>query len=154
MPGYGTLAPDEGSGLLPWSWAEERLTTARNFWLATIGDDAQPHLTPVWGFWDGQFLWFTCAIGSRKARNLWRDPRCTVSTEDAGDPVVMEGTATVVTDMPTITKLLAAINAKYETNIGIEFADPKVNSLFRITPVRAFGLKHDDFTGSPTRWTF
>ena len=25
MPGYGLLGPDEGTGLLPWSWAEERL---------------------------------------------------------------------------------------------------------------------------------
>ena len=25
MPGYGIVGPDQGSGLLPWSWAEERL---------------------------------------------------------------------------------------------------------------------------------
>src|SRR5690606_27626478 len=24
MPGYGIVGPDEGSGLLPWSWAVER----------------------------------------------------------------------------------------------------------------------------------
>jgi hypothetical protein len=31
MPGYGILGPDEGSGLLPWSWAAERLSHARNY---------------------------------------------------------------------------------------------------------------------------
>ena len=25
MPGYGVVGPEEGSGLLPWSWAQERL---------------------------------------------------------------------------------------------------------------------------------
>ena len=31
MPGYGIRGPAEGSGLLPWSWAVERLRAARNF---------------------------------------------------------------------------------------------------------------------------
>ena len=29
MPGYGIAGPAEGSGLLHWSWAAERLTAAR-----------------------------------------------------------------------------------------------------------------------------
>lgn len=28
--GYGILGPDEGKGLLPWPWAVDRLTKARN----------------------------------------------------------------------------------------------------------------------------
>jgi len=31
MPGYGISGPEEGSGLLHWSWAAERLAMARNF---------------------------------------------------------------------------------------------------------------------------
>ena len=27
MPGYGILAADQGSGLLPWSWAADRLSS-------------------------------------------------------------------------------------------------------------------------------
>ena len=34
MPGYGTLPATEGGGLLPWSWAEERLIRSHDFWLA------------------------------------------------------------------------------------------------------------------------
>ena len=34
MPGYGIAGPAEGSGLLHWSWAAERLTAARNYWAA------------------------------------------------------------------------------------------------------------------------
>jgi hypothetical protein len=36
MPGYGLLGPDQGSGLLPWSWAEERLSASHDYWVATV----------------------------------------------------------------------------------------------------------------------
>ena len=35
MPGYGVQPATEGTGLLPWSWAEERLTAAHEYWVAT-----------------------------------------------------------------------------------------------------------------------
>ncbi len=31
MPGYGTLAANDGTGLLHWSWAEERLVASRSY---------------------------------------------------------------------------------------------------------------------------
>jgi hypothetical protein len=49
MPGYGILGPTKGSGLLPWSWAEERLTASRNYWVASSWPDGRPHSMPVWG---------------------------------------------------------------------------------------------------------
>jgi hypothetical protein len=36
----------------------------------------------------------------------------------------------------------------------MEMLDPAENSAFRVRPRWAFGLRTDDFTGSPTRWTF
>src|SRR6266702_3335537 len=82
MPGYGIAGPTEGSGLLHWSWAAERLTAARNYWVATVWPDGRPHVMPVWGMWDDSTLWFTSSTGSRKVRNLTADPRCCVTTED------------------------------------------------------------------------
>jgi hypothetical protein len=35
MPGYGVLGAAEGSGLLAWSWADERLRASHDYWLAT-----------------------------------------------------------------------------------------------------------------------
>jgi len=32
--------------------------------------------------------------------------------------------------------------------------DPAVNATIRVRPQWAFGLVHDDFAGSPTRWRF
>ena len=53
---------------------------------------------PVWGVWLDGRLWFSSGLRSRKARNLAADPRCTLTTDDARDPVVVEGTAERVTD--------------------------------------------------------
>ena len=153
-PGYGLLPAREGSGLLHWSWGEERLAASRNYWLATAWPDGRPHVMPIWGMWNDDALWFSTSNGSRKARNLMSDPRCVVTTEDAETPVVMEGMATLVTDPESLAGILVWENKKYETDYPIETLDPKVNSCFRITPVWAFGIRHDDFTGSPTRWDF
>jgi PPOX class probable F420-dependent enzyme len=154
MPGYGTKSPDEGSGLLPWSWAEEILSASPNYWVTTLGPDGSPHSTPVWGVWDGGAVWFSCAVGSRKARNLRADPRCCLSTERADNPVVIEGLARLFTDPGHIAGWIELANVKYSAEMPIEFLDPSRNALFEVKPVWAFALKHDDFEGSPTRWTF
>jgi PPOX class probable F420-dependent enzyme len=153
MPGYGIVDADQGSGLLPWSWAEQRLASARNYWLATVRPDGRPHAMPVWGVWLDRCLWFSSSLGSRKIRNLRGNPNCVATTEHADDPVVLEGTAEIVTDAAPIAAFLAASNAKYEVDYGIDFLDPAVNATVRIRPRRVFALRHDDFTGSPTRWT-
>jgi len=154
MPGYGILGPDEGTGLLPWSWAEERLTTSHDYWVATVWPDGRPHLMPVWGMWHDGCLWFSSSGSSRKTRNLLADGRCTVSTDNALQPVVFEGTAELVDDLEVLARVLDLENTKYRTDYGIDMLDPAVNACFRIRPRWAFGLAEGDFTGSPTRWTF
>jgi PPOX class probable F420-dependent enzyme len=152
MPGYGTSAGPEG--LLSWDWAIERLTTSRNYWLSSRDPEGRPHLMPVWGMWLDESLWFSSANASRKARNLRRDPRCSMSTENPLEPVVLEGVAEVISDEADLLRLLTAENAKYETEYGPEMVDPAQNTCFRIRPRRVLGLDLADFEGSPTRWTF
>jgi PPOX class probable F420-dependent enzyme len=152
MPGYGIKGPDEGSGLLPWSWAAERLEASRNYWVATVWPDGRPHTMPVWGVWDGEALWFSSGLRSRKTRNLVTDARCVVTTEDANEPVVVEGSAAIVADRDAIVRFVDLMNAKYEAGMTVDFLDPAVNATIRVRPLWAFGIAHDDFTGSPTRW--
>jgi pyridoxine/pyridoxamine 5'-phosphate oxidase len=154
MPGYGVLPAAEGTGLLAWAEAERRLTVSHDYWCATVRPDGAPHVMPVWGVWLDGRLWFSSGLRSRKARNLAVDPRCTLTTDDALDPVVVEGTAERITDADRIAAFVAAVNAKYDAGITVEFQDPAVNGTFAVRPVRAFALTHGDFTGSPTRWTF
>jgi len=184
MPGYGVAPADEGAGLLPWSWAEDRLIRSHDYWLATVWPDGRPHVMPVWAVWfavgtvrrasgdeersgvpdarsrrggAGEVsgtLWFSSSVPSRKARNLRADPRCVMTTDDALEPVVVDGTADVVTDVGDIATFLAASNAKYQTDFGIDFLDPAVNATFRVASDTVFSLSEDDFTGTPTRWHF
>jgi PPOX class probable F420-dependent enzyme len=152
MPGYGIAGPE--AGMLPWSWAEERLISSRTFWLATRWPDGRPHVMPVWAMWHARRVLFSSSKRSRKAQNLANDPRCAVTTEDPRNLVMVEGVAELITRRDELEAFLAAENAKYGTSYGFEMVDPAVNSCFRMTPTWAFGLQADDFTGSPTRWTF
>ena len=152
MPGYGIRPPDEGTGLLPWSWAVQRLTRSHDYWVATVRPDGAPHVMPVWGVWRDDALWFSSSRGSRKARNVERDPRCTLTTDDAQEPVVLEGTAERVIDRGRLAAFLDAVNLKYRSSIEADFLDPERNGTFRVVPARAFGLTEADFDGSPTMW--
>jgi nitroimidazol reductase NimA-like FMN-containing flavoprotein (pyridoxamine 5'-phosphate oxidase superfamily) len=154
MPSYGLAGPDEGRGLLPWSWAVERLEKSRDYWLATTRPDGRPHLMPVWGVWRDDALWFGSAIDARKTLNLFANPNCSVATDDAEEPVVIEGQVERVVDMDELRRALAAENAKYETEIGESMIDPEHHAWFRLAPALAFGLEEVNFLDSPTRWRF
>lgn len=154
MPGYGVLGPSEGTGLLPWSWAEERLTSSHDYWVTTVWPGRGPHLMPVWGVWHQGAVWFSSSVESRKIRNLERSPRCSVATDDPQEPVVMEGEARIVTDLDAIAAFARRINGKYDTNYDVGFYDPAANATVEVRPAWAMALTEEDFTGSPTRWTF
>jgi hypothetical protein len=152
MPGYGIVGPDEGSGLLPWSWAEERLAASLDYWVATVWPDGRPHVVPVWGIWHDRALVFSCSRASRKARNLAHDPRCVVTTADPLEPVIVEGVAAPLTDETAITRFAAAINDKHRVEYPVDFYTSADNACFRVEARSAIGLAESDFTGSPTRW--
>lgn len=68
--------------------------------------------------------------------------------------MIVEGIAEIIRDLEAIGAFLERMNLKYGTSYEPNFLDPEVNATFRITPEVVFGLSEDDFTGSPTRWTF
>ncbi len=152
MPGYGVAGPAAGSGLLSWAWAEERLARSHDYWLATVGADGSPHLMPVWAMWLDGALFFSSSNGSRKTRNLLGDGRCSLSTDNAAQPVVVFGIAEVITDLAVLRAMLDAENAKYSTSYSMQTLDPAENTCFKVRPVKVIALDTDDFTGSPTRW--
>jgi PPOX class probable F420-dependent enzyme len=154
MPGYGIQGPHEGSGLLPWSWAVERLRAARNFWVCTVRPDGRPHAMPVWGAWSGEALLFSSAVPSRKMVNLRGNPQVVVTTEETENPVVIEGRAEIVTEQRELQRFIDLVNSKYATRYRVDFLDPEVNATVAVRPQSVFGLRQGDFTGSPTRWSF
>ena len=154
MPGYGVKGAEEGGGLLPWAWAEGRLVRSLYYWVATLKPDGRPHVMPVWGAWNQGAFWFSGSRGSRKILNIKQNSACTVTTDNAREPVVVEGTAEFVDNRALLAIFLNRINTKYRTSYTLDFLDPEVNACVKVRPSRVFGLEEENFTGSPTRWDF
>jgi hypothetical protein len=115
-----TINLGESDGLPPVDWdsvvqrldagsapAPEALNS-RTTWLSTVNEDGSPHLTAVGAVWlDGTF-WFQTGRGTRKGRNVARDPRCSVAVSIRDADVVFEGDAARVTDRAEIARIAKA----------------------------------------------
>lgn len=78
---------------------------ARTTWLSTINEDGSPHVTAVGALWlDGKF-WFQTGAGTRKGRNVARDPRCSIAVSIRDADVVIEGEAARVTDRGIVARI-------------------------------------------------
>jgi len=157
-PGYGF--PEGSKGLLPWSWAEQRLKRSHNYWVTTIKPttgkpDGSPHTMVVWGLWqDGRFL-FSTGSQSRKARNLALNPNCVVSTEHAQEAVIVEGVAEIA-DVAARRKLIPAYEKKYKFDLSTMKDDllSMKEPVFAVRPRVVFALWEKHFQGKSTRWKF
>ncbi len=96
---------------LPWKWATERLTRARNYWIATTRPNGQPHSRPVWGVWLDDTFYFS--TGSLAAQNLASNPAITVHLESGSEVVIIEGVAEQITDVSLLEQVIGMYNAKY-----------------------------------------
>jgi hypothetical protein len=152
-PGYGF--PKTSKGLLPWTWAEQRLKKSHNYWITTVKPDGSPHTMVVWGLWqDGRFL-FSTGGGSRKARNLSRKKNCVVCTEHAHEAVIVEGVAKIA-DIAARRKLLPAYEKKYKFDMSKMKEDilSMKEPVFAVRPHVVFGLWEKFFQSKSTRWKF
>jgi len=70
---------------------------------------------PVWGVWIDDALWFSSSRASRKARNLAVQPYCAITTDNAYEPVVIEGEAELIRHPAAIATFVARTNRKYRT---------------------------------------
>jgi hypothetical protein len=151
MPGYGIADADKGQGLLPWSWANERLKKARTYWIATTRKDGTPHMMPVWGVWLDECFCFSTGSQSRKARNLAGNPRCTIACEVGEDQILVEGVAEVIVGSELNRRFTAEYGPKYHWDQ--EDLDEPV---YAVRPNAVFGFTTADgaFTSTATRWLF
>jgi hypothetical protein len=155
MPGYGILDADSGRGLLPWSWAVERLSKSRNYWIASTWPDGRPHCVPVWGVWLDDGFYFSSGERSRKARNLAANPRVVVCPENGDEAISLEGVAETVADAETIARFIAAYNPKYNWDLTPETVRT-LGLVFAVRPrkVLAFNDAPGEFQTTATRWEF
>jgi PPOX class probable F420-dependent enzyme len=78
------------------------LLDGRNFaTVATLNADGGPHTSAVWITRDGDTVLFSVTAARRKARNLARDPRISITVFDTANPyraMDIAGTAELVAD--------------------------------------------------------
>jgi PPOX class probable F420-dependent enzyme len=144
--GYGISASDDG--LLPWSWAEERLAASRNYWVVTADSSGGPHAMPVWGLWIDGAVVFSTSPESRKGRNLARDPRVVIHLESGDEVVVLEGD---VERTPLGDRLADAYEEKYQYRP--EPGSPE-GLWYRLAPRVAYAWVERDYPKTATRFSF
>ena len=161
MPGYGV--PDDPEGLLPWSWAEERLTACRNYWVVTADAAGRPHSMPVWGVWSAEHsvFWFSSSPDARKVRNLAENPQMVVTTDDSKEVVSVEGRARRLPG-EQIEHMARAWAAKYGDEVDADSPESiaemvefiRANAVYEMVPERAFGMIEtpEDFSRRATKW--
>ena len=112
---------------------------------------AQPHVTPVWFEWDGEALYISAFVSTRKGREVSRNPRISVLI-DLDKPtraVLLEGTAEVLSDPAVVAPLAESIYARYVGAEGVKEAtyqswvyDPE-NRIIKLKPERVFTWSWD-----------
>ena len=158
-----------GDAPIPWSRALDELedlstnNTHKTFWLATVRPDGRPHIAGVGALWVDGKLYFTSGAGTRKSRNLAENPNCTISVTLPTLDLVVEGTASRVTDQATLQRIAEryaaqgwpasasddALTAAYSA----PSAGPPPWNLYVVTPVTAVGVATAEPYGA-TRWRF
>ncbi len=152
-PGYGF--PKGTKGLLPWSWAEQRLKKSHNYWITTVKPDGSPHTMVVWGLWQDGRLIFSTGKTSVKARNLAHNAHCVVCTEHAHEAIIVEGIAEIA-DVVARRKMIPTYERKYKFDLS-KMKDDMLNMkepVFAVRPCTVFGLREKHFQSKSTRWQF
>jgi hypothetical protein len=103
----------------------------------------------VWGVWCSDSFFFSTGAASQKARNIQKNPRCTVSTEGAVEAVIVEGIATLHAVDATLLKEVAT---RYESKYALGY--PADSHVYQVQPEVVFGFIENasEFRGAATRW--
>ena len=147
--GYGV--PEGEEGMLPWSWATERLERSRNYWISTSRPDGRPHAMPVWGIWLDNAVFFGSGRDSAKSRNLAANPAIVVHLESGDETVIVEGVAEPLLDKELERRVDEVYGAKYDfTPDSSGDTDP----WFVVRPKRVYAWTEHGFPGSATEFLF
>jgi len=112
----------------------------------------------VWGVWDDDDLrfMFSCALTSRKARNIAANPRVVFTAADTVECISIEGSAAAITDPARVKSWVDRYVAKYGgEQPGLAEFLPQ-NAMFEVTPKVAFAVieREAEFATRATRWRF
>ena len=115
--------------------------------IATAGADMQPHVVPIWFWWDGESMYIETGPGFRKARNLAENPRCAVIVDETQGGlrfwgIFMTGKVELITEPADwVRDIVRRIYLRYLGTEGILASTPQkmINSehvIIKFTPSR------------------
>jgi PPOX class probable F420-dependent enzyme len=154
----GYISPDILEELLPWDHARERLEAAKVYWIASVRPNGRPHVSPVWGIWLDERLFFDGSPETRRMRNIAANPAIAVHLDSRGDGaevVTLEGEARELkTPERTLTeRIAAAYAAKYVAERYAPSPDTWDNGGLYVMPPTIV-IAWTNFQKNPTRWRF
>ena len=171
------LAQHEGLPAIEWSNVESQIAdllmhddpqspNRSTFWLTTLNADGTPHVTSVGALWHAGSCWFQTGDRTRKAKNVARDPRCSISVATKGFDVMVAGEAERVAD-PKIVAEIAELWAnsgwpaepdQSGTGITAPFNAPTLGPppwhVYEIKPVTATAVGTTSEMPGSMRWRF
>jgi len=119
-----------------------RLKRELIIWIATVGRDGQPHVVPVWFWWDGEsFLIY--AVPGQKVRDIQANPNVALhlNSDPVGDDVLrIDGKAKIDPKHPPANKVPGYLRKYREHIVGIgmtpqAFSD-QYHHAIRVRPTR------------------
>ena len=117
LEGYGF--PEDAGALLPWSHVSGRLAEARNYWVCTVSSKlSRAHARPIWGIWVDETLFFGGGPHTAWSRNLRANPLVSIHLEDGNEAVILEGSASLISDDNLMNRLDDVYEAKYDIRHG------------------------------------
>lgn len=108
----------------------------------------QPHVVPVWFYWDGECIWISAFSSTRKVKDLRQNLNCAVLIEPASpaeglQAVLFEGTAELIAEpREQVVEVSGRIYARYADPAGTLTeemrawtVDPE-NTIIKLKPAR------------------
>jgi hypothetical protein len=156
-----------GNAEIPWSRPHDLLAAPPPDWypcfLCTVRPDGRPHAAGIGTHWHDGDLYIVSGSGTRKSRNLAENPACTLAISLKGLDLVLEGTATRVTDRETLETMAGVYRQggwpaevegeAFTAPYSAPSAGPPPWDLYRFTFHTAFGVAGAEPHGA-TRWRF
>lgn len=134
--------------------AWERLAAAHTGILTTLRRDGRPVPLPIWFVVLDRRIYLSTPAASRKATRIRRDARASLLVESGESwvelsAVLVQGTATVVTDPPKQARAAEALTVKYDGHARPDDRLPEAVRDFYAVERAVIRLDPD---GEPTSW--
>ena len=106
--------------------------------VATVLPDGAPHVVPVWIGLEGGRVAFLTGAGSRKARNLARDPRIVLSIVDRENPARMAHVRGRVVERVEGDRAWAFVDRLAQEYLGVPYPRGEERVVFVVEVERAW----------------